>query len=157
MRKGSLNSVFGLPTILTVLIVLSVLGFASLSLVTANAQHKGLIQSLSLLEGSYQAETRALESVNAIRGEYQNGIAEIPLGADLTKVILAFSKTHPEVVWDKTQFTISKTSGKYTVTITVHINPIHSAQDFTILSQTLSIENDQDYTQDGDPIWKGPQ
>ena len=42
MRKGSLNSVFGLPTILTVLIVISVLGFASLSLLTASAQHKAL-------------------------------------------------------------------------------------------------------------------
>lgn len=157
MRKGSLNSVFGLPTILTVLIVLSVMGFASLSLVSANAQHKGLMKSLSLLEGSYQAESWALESVNAIRNEYQNGIAEIPLGADLTKVIQAFSQLHPEALWDKTQFTLSKTSGKYTVTITVLISPIHTTQDFTILSQTLSIVNDQDYTQDGDPIWKGPQ
>lgn len=156
MKKGSLNSVFGLPTILTVLIVLSVLGFASLSLVSANAQHKGLIKSLSLLEGSYQAEAWALESVDAIRSEYQNGTAQVPLGADLTKVILAFSKYHPEAQWDHTQFTISKTSGKYTVTITVRINPIHTTQDFTILSQILSIENDQDYTQDGDPIWKGP-
>lgn len=156
MKKGSLNSVFGLPTILTVLIVLSVLGFASLSLVSANAQHKGLIKSLSLLEGSYQAEAWALESVDAIRSEYQNGTAQVPLGADLTKVILAFSKYHPEAQWDHTQFTLSKSSGKYTVTITVVINPIHTTQDFTILSQTLSIENDQDYTQDGDPIWKGP-
>jgi len=156
MKKGSLNSVFGLPTILTVLIVLSVLGFASLSLVSANAQYKGLMKSLNLLEGSYQAEAWALESVDAIRSEYQNGTAQVPLGADLTKVILAFSKYHPEAQWDQTQFTLSKTSGKYTVTITVGINPIHTTQDFTILSQTLSIENDQDYTQDGDPIWKGP-
>ena len=50
MKKGSLNSVFGLPTILTVLIVLSILGFASLSLVSANAEAKGLKRSLDLLE-----------------------------------------------------------------------------------------------------------
>ena len=122
MKRGSLNSVFGLPTILTVLIVMSVLGFASLSLVTANAQHKGLMRSLSLLEDGYQVETWALESVDAIRSEYQNGTAIVPLGADLTKVIRAFAKYHPEVIWNETEFTLTKTSGKYRVTIIVFIN-----------------------------------
>jgi hypothetical protein len=155
MRKGSLNSVFGLPTILTVLIVLSVLGFASLSLLSANAEHKALQRSISLLEGSYEAESIALAYYDQLTQEYDI-YSFVPIGGNMTQAITAFKFAHPDFVWNGNTFTYSKNSGIYTVTVTVTISLKHTTQDFTLLSQILSVENDQDYTQDGDPIWKGP-
>lgn len=155
MKKGSLNSVFGLPTILTVLIVISVLGFASLSLLTANAQHKALQRSLTLLEGSYDAESQALETFDHLTQEYDI-YSFVPIGGNMNQAISAFKFAHPDFIWDGNTFTYTKQSGIYTVTVTVRISLIHTAQDFTLVSQTLSVENDQDYTQNGDPIWKGP-
>lgn len=156
MRKGSLNSVFGLPTILTVLIVLSVLGFASLSLLTANAEQKALQRSVTLLEGTYEAESLALEYFDQLTQEYLI-YSFVPIGANMTQAIHAFKFAHPDFLWNGNTFTFTKSSGIYTVSVTVTIRLIHTTQDFSILSQTLSVENDQDYTLDGDPIWKGPQ
>lgn len=155
MRKGSLNSVFGLPTILTVLIVISVLGFASLSLLTASAQHKALQRSLNLLEGSTDAESQALEYFDQLTQEYDI-YSFVPIGGSMNQAITAFKFAHPDFIWEGNTFTFTKQSGIYTVTVTVRISTTHTAQDFTLLSQTLSVENDQDYTQNGDPIWKGP-
>jgi hypothetical protein len=155
MRKGSLNSVFGLPTILTVLIVLSVLGFSSLSLLSANAEHKALLRSVDLIEGSYEAEYLALEYFDQLTQEYDI-YSFVPIGANMTQAINAFKFAHPDFVWSGNTFTYFKSSGIYTVTVTVSLSLKHTTQDFSILSQTLSVQNDQDYTQDGDPIWKGP-
>jgi len=155
MRKESLNSVFGLPTILTVLIVLSVLGFASLSLLSANAQHKAMQRSVTLLEGSYEAEYLALEYFDQLTQEYLI-YSFVPIGGNMTQAINAFKFAHPDFIWNANTFTYTKNAGIYTVTVTVRISLTHTTQDFKLVSQTLSVENDQDYTQDGDPIWKGP-
>lgn len=157
MRKASLNSVFGLPTILTVLIVISVLGFASLSLVSANAEAKGLKRSLTLLDSTYEAESSALEYFDQVANEYQIIYAYLPIGANQVSAVRAFALTHPEFEWNGLSFTFTKTVGIYSVKITAAISPTHQLRDFTLISQTLTIQNDQDYTLDGDPIWKGPQ
>jgi len=159
MRKESLNTVFGLPTILTVLIVISVLGFASLSLVSANVDNKALQRSLTLLEGSYEAQHLSLKSYQTLKAEFDLINDFLPIGDALLPSIQAFIQNHPELVVseDWYTFTLTETSGPYSVTIKVKIASTHSASDFTILSQILTIENDQDYSIDGDPIWKGPQ
>jgi len=156
MRKGSLNSVFGLPTILTVLIVLSVLGFASLSLVSANAENKALKHSLTLLEGSYEAETKALEYYYQVTNAYEIIYGYLPIGFNQNTAIQGFKAAHPEFTWSGNRFALTETVGAYTVTISAEIHQLHSQKNFTLISQTLSISNDQDYTQNGDPIWKGP-
>ncbi len=157
MKKGSLNSVFGLPTILTVLIVLSILGFASLSLVSANAEAKGLKRSLDLLESTYDAESSALEYFDQVANEYQIIYAYLPIGVNQVAAVNAFALTHPEFEWDGLSFSFTKTVGIYSVKISATISPIHQVRDFILISQTLTIQNDQDYSLDGDPIWKGPQ
>ncbi len=159
MRKESLNTVFGLPTILTVLIVLSVLGFASLSLVSANADNKGLKRSLTLLEGSTEAQALSLTMYQKLKSEFDQINDFLPIGNDLNPSIQAFYQNHPELVIgeDPYTFSFSNKSGPYSVTIKVRISTTHSSSDFTLLGQILTIENDQDYSLDGDPIWKGPQ
>ncbi|NTW96386.1 MAG: hypothetical protein HGB31_07215 [Erysipelotrichaceae bacterium] len=157
MRKSKTPSLFGLSSILTVLIIISVLSFASLSLMSAKAENTALKRSLSLIEGSYEAESSALTLFNQIRNEYEIIFEFLPVGINQTNWIIGFAASHPELNWDNTTFTIVKTTGNFTVTIIAKINPIKTGNDFIILSQTLKIENNQDYSLDGDPIWKGPQ
>jgi hypothetical protein len=157
MRKNKTPSLFGLSSILTVLIIMSVLSFASLSLMSAKAENTALKRSLSLIESSYEAESSALALFNQIRNEYEIIFQFLPIGINQTNWIAGFALSHPELNWENTTFTIVKTSGAFTVTIIGKVNPIKTGNDFIILSQTLKIENNQDYSLDGDPIWKGPQ
>lgn len=157
MRKASLNSVFGLPTILTVLIVVSVLGFASLSWVSANAENKALKRSLTLVETDYQAESEALEYYSGLANSFDGIYTFLATGANQTNEIHNFMLAHPELTFTGNRFTYRHTVGSVTVTITAEISKLHQPKNFTLISAVLSISNDQDYTQDGDPIWKGPQ
>jgi len=157
MRKNKTPSLFGLSSILTVLIIMSVLSFASLSLMSAKAENTALKRSLSLVENSYEAESSALALFNQIRNEYEIIFQFLPIGINQTNWIAGFALSHPELNWENTTFTIVKTSGAFTVTIIGKVNPIKTGNDFIIISQTLKIENNQDYSKDGDPIWKGPQ
>jgi len=157
MRKNALNSVFGIPTLLTVLIVISVMSFASLSLMSAKSENTALKRSLRLLESSYETQELALTHFSQLKNELEMSLKDNPLGSDQSLEIQLFSLTHPELSWDKTTFTLSETSDVTTVKIVAKISSIKTDNDITILSQTLKIENDQDYSLDGDPIWKGPQ
>jgi hypothetical protein len=157
MRKNKTPSLFGLSSILTVLIIMSVLSFASLSLMSAKAENTALKRSLSLVENSYEAESSALALFNQIRNEYEIIFQFLPIGINQTNWIAGFALSHPELNWENTTFTIVKSSGSFTVTIIGKVNPIKTGNDFIIISQTLKIENNQDYSKDGDPIWKGPQ
>jgi hypothetical protein len=157
MRKNKTPSLFGLSSILTVLIIMSVLSFASLSLMSAKAENTALKRSLSLVENSYEAESSALALFNQIRNEYEIIFQFLPIGINQTNWIAGFALSHPELNWENTTFTIVKSSGSFTVTIIGKVNPIKTGSDFIIISQTLKIENNQDYSKDGDPIWKGPQ
>lgn len=157
MRKNALNSVFGIPTLLTVLIIISVMSFASLSLMTANAENAAVKRSLRLLESSYETQELALARFSQLKNELENTLKDNPLGTDLSQLIHQFSLAHPELSWDNNTFTLSEISGVTSVTIIAKISLIKTNNDITILSQTLKIENDQDYSLNGDPIWKGPQ
>lgn len=157
MRKASLNSVFGLPTILTVLIVVSILGFASLSWVSASAENKALKRSLVLLETDYQAESEALEYFSGLSNSYDGIYTFLSIGANQTYEINNFKLAHPELTFTGLRFSFTHTVGSVSVTITADISKLHQAKNFTLVSAVLSVNNDQDYTQDGDPIWRGPQ
>lgn len=158
MKRGGLSTVFGLPTLLTVLIVMSVLGFASLSVMTTSAQHRGMVRSLSVMEASYDAlalaQTRQLEltaQLNALT-------ANLTVGDDQTAIIIAWAQSNAltyDALASSVTFTLSTET--FSVTTTLWISPTHQTDNVRVLAQTLRIDNDQDYTQDGDPIWKGPQ
>jgi len=159
MRKGSLNSVFGLPTILTVLIVISILSFASLSLVSAHVENKALKRSLNLIEENTNAESVATQRLYELQNEFALLNDFLPIGQSLDSSIQAFRTLHPELIFESDPhiFTLTSTFGKSSVTIKIRIAQAHSASDFSLISQILSVQNDQDYTKNGDPIWKGPQ
>lgn len=158
MKRGGLGTVFGLPTLLTVLIVMSVLGFASLSVMTTAAQHRGTLRSLDLLEESYtalaQAQTRQLQ----LTSELEALVVNLSEGEDQSALITMWAQTNGLTI-DASTSTVSllTTTDSLTVTTVLWISPTHTSDNVRLMAQTLTVDNDQDYTQDGDPIWKGPQ
>jgi hypothetical protein len=158
MKRGGLGTVFGLPTLLTVLIVMSVLGFASLSVMTTAAQHRGVLRSLDLMEESYtalaEAQTRQLE----LTTEFETLVVNLAEGADQSAMITSWAQSNG-LTLDPSSSTVTLliTTDSLTVKTVLWISPTHTLDNVRLLAQTLTIDNDQDYTQDGDPIWKGPQ
>lgn len=158
MKRGGLGTVFGLPTLLTVLIVMSVLGFASLSVMTTAAQHRGMLRSLEVMESSYVALAKAQTRQFELTNDLETLIANLSDGSDQSALIATWAQTNG-LTLDPLTSTVTwiTTSDRVTVETVVWISPIHTQTNVRVLAQTLTITNDQDYTQDGDPIWKGPQ
>jgi hypothetical protein len=158
MKKSGLTTVYGLPTLLTVLIVMSVVGFASLSVMTSAAQHRGMLRSLNLLESSYDALAQAQIHQYDLTSALDSLIAPLSDGADQTAHIALWAQ-NKGLVYDvgASTVTLTHTTTAITVTTVLWISPTHTADNVRVLTQTTRIDNDQDYTQDGDPIWKGPQ
>jgi hypothetical protein len=158
MKRTGLTTVFGLPTLLTVLIILSVLGFASLSVMTTAAQHRGMVRSLTLLERTSTVLAQAQTQTITLSTTLNATLNEMSPGEDQTAQITAWAQTH-NLIYDPavSTLTFTVTDSAMEVTTVLWISPVHITDNLRVLSSTLRIINDQDYTQDGDPIWKGPQ
>ena len=158
MKRGGLSTVFGLPTLLTVLIVLSVLGFASLSVMTTAAQHRGMVRSLDLMERSAEILAQAQTRQIALTASLDETLANLTIGDDQALQITAWANANT-VNYDASASTLTFTvsTSDLQVTTVWWISPVHTENNLRLIAQTLHIINDQDYTQDGDPIWKGPQ
>lgn len=158
MKRGGLSTVFGLPTLLTVLIVLSVLGFASLSVMTTAAQHRGMVRSLDLMERSAEILAQAQSRQITLKVSLDEALANLTIGDDQALQITAWANANT-VNYDASASTLTFTvsTSDLQVTTVWWISPVHTENNLRLIAQTLHIINDQDYTQDGDPIWKGPQ
>ena len=158
MKRGGLSTVFGLPTLLTVLIVLSVLGFASLSVMTTAAQHRGMVRSLDLMERSAEILAQAQSRQITLKASLDEALANLTIGDDQVLQINAWANANT-VTYDASASTLTFTvsTSDLQVTTVWWISPVHTDDNLRLIAQTLHIINDQDYTQDGDPIWKGPQ
>lgn len=158
MKRTGLTTVFGLPTLLTVLIILSVLGFASLSVMTTAAQHRGMVRSLTLLERTSTVLAHAQTQTITLSSSLEATLNEMSPGENQTAQIIAWAQTH-NLMYDSevSTLTFTVTDSTMEVTTVLWISPVHTTDNLRVLSSTLRIINDQDYTQDGDPIWKGPQ
>lgn len=158
MKRGGLGTVFGLPTLLTVLIVMSVLGFASLSVMTTTAQHRGMVRSLDLLERTSDMLAQAQTQQASLCAALKDTLTGLDPGDDQSAQIQAWAQANA-LIYDAplSTVTLTTTSSTMAVTTVLWINPTYGSDLVRVVSQTLRIINDQDYTQDGDPIWKGPQ
>lgn len=152
--KSRSMTLFGLPTLLTVFIVVTVLSFATLSLLGATSDRNALRRTNGLIATSYAIETMAEQKL----AEFAVELYE--LSANSTKFDLAlanFLKQHPEITYNnKTrylQFTLTQSILKMDVTLRVS----QSAKEplLTRISYRLTTQNGQDYSQDGDPVWGG--
>jgi type II secretory pathway pseudopilin PulG len=158
MKRGGIGTVFGLPTLLTVLIVMSVLGFASLSVMTTTAQHRGMVRSLDLLERTSDILAQAQTRQATLTASLNEALMGLTPGEDQSAQITVWAQANAldySAASSTLSFTITNSS--MTVSTVLWISPKHITDNVRVVSQTLRIINDQDYTQDGDPIWKGPQ
>ncbi len=151
--KSRSMTLFGLPTLLTVFIVISVLSFATLSLLSATSERNALRRTNSLIASSYAVETMTEEKLAVLELELSELATK---SANIDIALSIFLKQHPEITYNKTryiQFTLTQSILKMDVVLKVaqFVNePI-----LTRISYRLTTQNGQDYSQDGDPVWGG--
>jgi hypothetical protein len=110
------------------------------------------------MEESYnalaEAQTRQLE----LTTEFEALVVNLVEGADQSAIITSWAQSNG-LTLDPSSSTVTLliTTDSLTVKTVLWISPTHTLDNVRLLAQTLTIDNDQDYTQDGDPIWKGPQ
>jgi hypothetical protein len=152
--KSRSMTLFGLPTLLTVFIVITVLSFATLSLLGATSDRNALRRTNALIASSYAIETMAEEKLADLELELYE------LSANSTKIEQAleiFLKRHPEITYNNTtryiQFTL--TQSILQLEVVLRVATTYNETMLTRISYRLTTVNGQDYTQDGDPVWGG--
>jgi hypothetical protein len=152
--KSRSMTLFGLPTLLTVFIVITILSFATLSLLSATGDRNALRRANALIASSYALETVAEQKL----ADFTQELSE--LSENSTKIDVAltkFLKVHPEITYNnKTRYLQFKlTQSILTMDIILQVAKSKNEPLLTRISYRLSTQNGQDYSQNGDPVWGG--
>jgi hypothetical protein len=141
MKKHNIN-LFGVPTIFTVLIVVLIISFSTLSYLNAlNIRHsiergnKILVDSYTIQKEMEIAIIDLETSLNQDRSNFEN-IEE--LSYDQEKGLYTLTRTYENLQLD-VKFKLISTQGI----------------EIEIVEWILTSGNNQDYTQDGDPVYGG--
>jgi len=141
MKKHNIN-LFGVPTIFTVLIVVLIISFSTLSYLNALNIRHSIERGNKILEDSYtiqsEMEIVILEiesSLNQNKSELEN-ITD--LNYDRESGLYTISRTYENLQLDV----------KFRLTFTQKI-------ELEIVEWILTSGNNQDYTQNGDPVYGG--
>jgi hypothetical protein len=152
--KNRSVTLFGLPTLLTVFIVMTLLIFATLSLLSATGDRNALRRTNALIASSYVIETMSEEKLADFTQELTD------LSKNSTKIdeaLAKFLKVHPEITYNKTtrylQFTLAESI--LTMDVVLKVSTSKDGPLLTRISYRLSTQNGQDYSQNGDPVWGG--
>ena len=152
--KSRSMTLFGLPTLLTVFIVISVLSFATLSLLSATSDRNALRRTNTLIASSYEIETMAEEKLAILELELSELVRN---SANIEIAVSIFLKQHPEITYNNItrniQFTLTQSILK--MDIVLRIAMFANEPILTRISYRLTTQNGQDYSQDGDPVWGG--
>lgn len=132
---------FGVPTLLTVLIVILVFSFATLSFLDTLNVKKTIERGNQIIADSYtlqkQMDIRIIELENDFREN-------------------KFDYNTNDVNFDRVNQTISITMEYENLKLYVKLRLLQEGKSgFEILEYRMSSGNNQDYTQDGDPVYGG--
>lgn len=132
---------FGVPTLLTVLIVMLVFSFATLSFLDTLNVKKTIERGNQIITDSYtlqkQMDIRIIELENDIREN-------------------KFDYNTNDVKFDRVNQTISITMEYENLKLDVKLRLLQESEaGFEILEYRMSSGNNQDYTQDGNPVYGG--
>lgn len=132
---------FGVPTLLTVLIVILVFSFATLSFLDTLNVKKTIERGNQIIADSYtlqkQMDIRIIELENDFREN-------------------KFDYNTNDVNFDRVNQTISITMEYENLKLDVKLRLLQEGKSgFEILEYRMSSGNNQDYTQDGDPVYGG--
>jgi len=152
--KNRSMTLFGLPTLLTVFIVITVLSFATLSLLSATSDRNALRRTNALIAASYEIETKSELKI----AEFTQELSELSKkSTKIDEALAKFLKVHPEITYNKTtrylQFTLAQSI--LSMDVVLQISKSTNEPLLTRISYRLTTQNGQDYSQDGDPVWGG--
>ena len=152
--KSRSMTLFGLPTLLTVFIVITVLSFATLSLLSATGDRNALRRTNTLIASSYAIESLAEQKL----ADYTRELDELSKNSvKIDDALAKFLKVHPEITYNKTtrylQFTLAQSI--LTMDIVLQVSKTQNEPLLTRITYRLNTQNGQDYSQNGDPVWGG--
>lgn len=134
-------SFFGIPTLISILILILVYSLVSVVLVSVEKAHQSLNLSYDFLETSYTLETQADQKT-----------AQLVQSLRETKDPHAWLTSHPEFSLDEinqtVSFTLEASNQRIMVVIALDSN-------LTRLHQTLEVINTQDYSNNGHAVYGG--
>lgn len=157
MKKSPQLTLFGLPTLLNVFIIVMVISFAVLSYVSASAVQRTLTRSTKVLAESYKLEGEAEVLYHSINLELTELSALLKEGSNMRGIYSEFVKKHPELSYNETEGLLSLVfvSENQTLEVEWALSP---TKQITLLRRNkiqLRMDNNQDYSQDGDPVYGG--
>ena len=147
-RKGGRMSMkrnhitlFGLPTLLTVLIVILVFSFSTLSFLNELNIKKSIDRGNQILSDTYNLQYEMDLLIIEIENEINNK---------------EFDFNRKDILFDRTNQQLQITLNRENLILNVKLNIIQKERiDLKIIEYRISYGNDQDYTQDGDPVYGG--
>jgi hypothetical protein len=152
--KSRSMTLFGIPTLLTVFIVITVLSFATLSFLSATSDRNALRRTNGLIATSYAIESMAEEKMAALSQElYEIASNSMKIDVALAELL----KRHPEITYNNKTRYLTFTLAQSILRMDVVLRVQRSADEplLTRISYRLTTQNGQDYSQDGDPVWGG--
>ncbi len=140
MKRNHIT-LFGLPTLLTVLIVILVFSFSTLSFLNELNIKKSIDRGNQILSDTYNLQYEMDLLIIEIENEINNK---------------EFDFNRKDILFDRTNQQLQITLNRENLILNVKLNIIQKARiDLEIIEYRISYGNDQDYTQDGDPVYGG--
>lgn len=140
MKRNHIT-LFGLPTLLTVLIVILVFSFSTLSFLNELNIKKSIDRGNQILSDTYNLQYEMDLLIIEIENEINNK---------------EFDFNRKDILFDRTNQQLQITLNRENLILNVKLNIIQKERiDLKIIEYRISYGNDQDYTQDGDPVYGG--
>lgn len=140
MKRNHIT-LFGLPTLLTVLIVILVFSFSTLSFLNELNIKKSIDRGNQILSDTYNLQ-------------YEMDLLIIEIENEINRNGFDFNRK--DVLFDRTNQQLQITLNRENLILNVKLNVIQKERiDLEIIEYRISYGNNQDYTQDGDPVYGG--
>lgn len=140
MKRNHIT-LFGLPTLLTVLIVILVFSFSTLSFLNELNIKKSIDHGNQILSDTYNLQYEMDLLIIEIENEINSN---------------GFDFNRKDVLFDRTNQQLQITLNRENLILNVKLNVIQKERiDLEIIEYRISYGNNQDYTQDGDPVYGG--
>lgn len=157
MKTNRSINLFGLSTLLTVFIVLMMSSFAIVTFLSARNEQAALKRSTTILSASYRLSSLTEEAYFAYLNELSDLCEPLESNANINLVFQQFLSTHPEIQYNNINRTLIYriTENDFSQINTLKLSQTKTDLLLERIGTVFVIDNHQDYTQNGDPIWGG--
>ncbi len=157
MKTNRTINVFGLSTLLTVFIVLMMSSFAIVTFLSARNEQLALSRSTKILNAGYRLSSMAEEAYFNYLNELSVLSEPLAYGANMDTVFQQFLSIHPEIQYNNIDRSLLYriTDGDMSQVSILKLSQTKTDLLLARIGTVFIIDNHQDYTQNGDPIWGG--